>query len=338
MTTNSERLVRLYLPLLGSADAAVRRQAAVLFLVTYGPEARTFLRPLLRDNDPSVREMVHVALDALASIGGLDSDKPGELYIQCLGKLQTHINGHVLALENWERTSSAKAGWQKVRRLFAYLVHCGRRGASRLALMEAVWGAQIGQSSLSRTLAALQQTLAHVAGDELAHALLTVSDDHCMLNPDLYHTDAEQLQSTYQLGVRIEELEGLQAAAPLYAQVLDLYGGPYLTDIGRASWAQERRDLLASHFINSCERMAELAFNSGRYRDCVELCRQALDADMTADEVTVWLLRAYAALGRNAELEWAYAAYLRTNQLAHLNREGSDDPVMTEYQLLARSV
>ncbi|MBC8078385.1 MAG: hypothetical protein H7Y32_20065, partial [Chloroflexales bacterium] len=238
---------------------------------------------------------------------------------------------------NWDTVSSAKAGWQKVRRAFAYLVHCGRRGATRRTLMEAVWGSELGQSSLPRTLAALQQTLVHVAGDELAARLLTITDDHCMLNPDLYRSDVELFQNTYALATHTEATTGLKAAAPLYAQALDLYGGPYLADIGRTSWAQERRDLLANHYTNGCVRLAEHAFDAERYHQCVELCQQALDANMAADQVTLWLLRAYAALGRTAEFTHAYAAYLRAVHRAPFDANGRNDPVVAEYELLAKA-
>lgn len=335
----SERIVRLYLPLLAHAEPAVRRQAGLVLLCSYGARARGYLQPLLRDSSGAERDKVRLALDTLALIDGqpASDNDAGEGYIQCLGRLQAHISGHVLALDNWDSVSSAKAGWQKVRRAFAYLVHCGRRGATRRTLMEAVWGSELGQSSLPRTLAALQQTMAHVAGNELAPRLLTVTDDHCMLNPDLYRSDVELFQNTYALAAHTETAAGLRAAAPLYAQAVDLYGGPYLADIGRASWAQERRDQLAGHYINGCVRLAEHAFRGGRYRQCLELCQQALDADMAADQVTVWLLRAYAALGRTAELTHAYAAYLRAVRRAPFDINDRNDPVVAEYELLAEA-
>jgi DNA-binding SARP family transcriptional activator len=336
MAGQSERIVRLFLPLLAHPDEVVRRQAGLVLLCSYGAKAREYVQPLLRDSDMSVRDQVRSALETLSQLDeqAATESSPGELYVQCLGKFQVKINDQTLALDNWE-SSSARAGWQKVRRLFAYLVHCGRRGASRRSVMEAVWSGDLGPSNLSRTLVALQQTLAYVAGDALARKLLVITDDHCALDSDLFHTDVEQFQHTYDLAVRHEETQGLQAAAPLYAQAIDLYGGPYLADIGRASWAQERRDLLASHFINGCERLAEHAFAHGRYRECLELCRQALDVDIASDEVTVWLLRAYAALGRSAELERAYATYLRTAHLAPLGAEVNDDPVVAAYKLLS---
>ena len=201
--------------------------------------------------------------------------------------------------------------------------------------MEAVWATEVGAASLSRTLAALKHTLEHVADAEIAQRLLIVADDHCTLTPDMYQLDVDLFEQVYDLAVHVEDAEGLEAAAPLYAQALDLYGGPYLADIGRASWAQERRDLLASHFINGCERLAENAYAEGRYRQCLELCRVALDADMAADEVTVWVLRAYAALGRSAELEQAYAAYLRAVRLDPHSDEAHDDVVVEAYEQLA---
>lgn len=335
MIEHSGNLVRLYLPLLAHAQADVRRQASMVLLCTYGTQARAYIQPLLRDTNGEIREQARQALETLAQIDGQPAPavSPSEMHIRCLGSFQVSVAGRVLTLENWADNSSAKAGWQRVRSVFAYLVHCGRRGTTRQSLTEAIWGSEGGPTSLARTLTALRQTLVHIGGEELVQAALTITDDYCMLNPDLYRTDLQLFDNTFELAVQTEEREGLGAAASLYQQTIDLYGGPYMADVGRGNWVQGRRDLFASHFINASERLAEYAFTQGQYRQCVSLCLQALDADMAADEVTVWLLRAYDALGRVAEQRQAYHAYLRAARIDVRSEGEQHDLVVREYGL-----
>ncbi len=49
-----------------------------------------------------------------------------------------------------------------------------------------------------------------------------------------------------------------------------------------------------SSFVIAAERVAEHAYAQAQYAQWIGACALALDADPAADEVVVWLLRAYA--------------------------------------------
>lgn len=334
-------VTRLYLPLLAHAQPAVRRQACMLLLGTYGDRALTYLRRLLDDPDPQVRQDARLALLSVREL----TDKDIQLapfrgmYVECLGRLSVYIGSRTLRATDWSQAEGGRAGYQKVQGVLAYLVHCGRRGVSRAALGAAVWGGAHSPSSLARTLSTLRQAFAaEPHGALIAERALTIEADYCRLDPEFYHTDVQLFEQAYSLAVQTEHDHGLAQAAPLYRQVLRLYAGPYMADVPRGSgWSQQRRDYLLGSFVLAAERCAEQLYSAQQYHECLAVCTPALEADPRADEVVVWLLRACAALGLHADLEHAYRGYLRAAQLG-TGVDERDDPVAQTYHALARQV
>jgi DNA-binding SARP family transcriptional activator len=202
---------------------------------------------------------------------------------------------------------------------------------------EAVWGAPASTAGLSRTFTALQRVLAGIAGEQFAERALLAVRDHYVLAPQSYHTDVQLFESTFDLASHLEETEGLEAAEPHYMQALRIYGGPYMIDIPRsAHWSQLRRDHLSNSFAIAAERMAEYAYTQQDYQKCVMICSQALNIEENADDLVVWLLRAYSQLGMLGDLEHAYHQYLRTAALDPRGPEGQQDAVVQAYQALSR--
>lgn len=330
--------LRLYLPLMGHAEPAVRRQAALILYTSYGPGIIAVIRALLKSPEPELREQARQALRTAGEFAGLAAATgPAEsLALQCLGSLRVAVNGRPMQPHDWAQTEGGRAGGQKVRATFAYLVHCGARGTSREALAEAVWGGDASPSSVARTLTTLRQALAAAGADEAVEATLTISDERCLLNPEGYHSDVEVFERGCDLAWAVEEDEGLAAAAPLYAQALELYGGPYMADLPRGSgWMLERRETLAGSFFIASERLAEHHFAQGQYDECVRRCQLALDDDAAADDLTVWLLRAYDRLGHRAELEHAFRRYTRAAGLSATPWQTLEDSVAATYRQLA---
>lgn len=333
-------LVRLYLPLLTHDDIEVRRHAATLLTLTVGPEALAALRRLAQDSDREVRRQAQVAIDALARIDGrsLEGMPEAGLQVTCLGALRVRAAGGWIDMRAWSPPEGGRAGWQKVQAAFAYLVHCERHGTSRKDLGEAVWGAAASPSSLNRTLTTLRQALVRGAGQDLARRVLIADDERCMLDPQLYETDVAVFERVYALAYDAEHSAGLGAAAPLYAQALDLYTGPYMADVTLGSgWMMGRRALLSSYCLLAAERLAEHAYELGDYRRCVLVCLQALGADPAADDIVIWMLRAYARLGHYGELEHAFRGYLRAAGLDPSDAAVRQDPVLRTYEQLVRT-
>ena len=329
--------LRLYLPLLTHADAAVRRQSGLLLRNSGGAGVVLQLRRLLKSPEPELREQARQALQALGELSDIEG-WPAEaagIVVRCLGSMQVALDGVALGPSNWAQAEGGRAGGQKVRAVFAYLVHCGGRGSTRESLGEAVWGGGASSVSIARTLTTMRQALIAVGGEDLVNTALVIGQERCTLVPDAYTSDVELFEQVYAQAWQSEERLGLGAAAELYAQALDLYGGPYLSDIARGSgWMEERRAALAGDFVIATERLAEWLYGQGRYAECIRRCQQALDDTPAAEEAAVWLLRAYGQLDRRAELEQCYRRYLRAAHLDPGSDDAASDAVVQEYEAL----
>lgn len=335
MISSQANLAWLFLPLLANPQPLVRQQACLILLGLYGDRAMTYLRRLIDDADPQIREQARLALLSIAEFTGesIKLQPFRGMYVECMGRLRIYIDSHEMRAQDWVQDGGGRAGWQKVQGVLAYLIHCGRRGTSREALGAAVWSTPPSSSSLARTLNALRQSLgAHSGGAELIERALVLERDFCVLNPEAYHTDAQLFERTYTLAAQHEQDVGLEPAVPLYQHAVRLYTGAYMAEVPRGnSWFRSRRDRLAGDFVLAVERLAEHAFAQRRYEQCIDLCLLALDADATADDIVVWLLRAYASAGRMAEREQVYRRYLHAAGLSADDPAAQQDAVMQEY-------
>lgn len=328
---------RLYLPLLTSAQAEVRQQAWAILLATHGERALPSLRSLLDDPDIQVRTQARLGIQALADGAGARGLAPRErgMYVECLGGLRVHVDGQEISARDWMQRDGGRAGGHKVQSVFAYLVFCGRRGASRQELGEAVWAGAVSATSLSRTLTALRQTLAVRCGAAFAESALITSRERVTLAADSYSTDAQLFEQAFSVAYLTESEQELAAAAPFYHKALRLYGGPYLAGLScQGEWIGRRRDDLMNSFVIAAERLAEHAYLHGRYQQCVAICQQGLDADEAAEDLTIWLLRAHARLNARAELGHALRRYLRATSGSLHPSEQPHNPVVRVYREL----
>jgi DNA-binding SARP family transcriptional activator len=329
----------MYLPLLTNPQPDVRQQACTILLSTYGEHALTYLRRLLDDPNPELRDQVRTALQTVSEITGLPAKAEpfAGIYVECLGRLRVYADNREVRSEEWREHEVAHAGWQRVQACFAYLVHSGRRGATRAALSKAVGDTSGRASSFSRMIGALERMLASMFGADFVERALLIGQDHYVLLPDYYHTDVQLFERAYNLAAHTEETNDLATAQPIYMQALQVYGGPYMVDIPRSGhWCQSRRDYLIGSFVIATERVAEYLFRQREYEKCVSVCSQALNVEDDADDLVVWLLRAYSQLGLSGELEHTYHHYLRAAAIEPHTREGRQDRVVQTYQKLNR--
>lgn len=332
--------IQLYLPLLTDPRLEVRQQACLIMIATYGPRALSALRRLLAHGEPRTRHQARLALIAVGEATDLvvKLEPFSGIYIQCLGQLRVYIGNQELSQHHWAQSHGRRAGWQKVRGVFAYLVHCGQRGATPPAIGAALWQKEVSQSSLTHTMQALRRMGLDDADQAFLEQALTITDEYCALNPQHYHSDVQLFEQAFSTAYTLEQNHGLEAAAQIYAQAMQLYGGMYMADITPGnSWALQRRQYLMNSFTLAAERLAEHAFNHNHFRQCVTICAQVLDIDNTADDVLVWQLRAFAAEGQRADLELAYRSYLKALRLDPLSSEGQQDQVVQLYQRLTAS-
>jgi DNA-binding SARP family transcriptional activator len=328
--------IELFTPLLLHADPVVQRQSAQIFFISYGEEGLRQFQARIRQGDVDERRQVREALDCLARHipARIATYVPfAGLQIDCLGIMRVWADGAPLLPQLGER-DQGRAGAHKLRTVLAVLFEAGGRGITREALAEAVWGRTSEASGLARTLTSLRKLISTTGGEELAEAVLMLSDSRCLLHPDYVRSDVAHFERLCTLAAETEEREGLAAAAGLYAQALELYRGPYMADVP-TTWGAliERRSLLVGDYLNMSERLAEHNYTQGRFHACEQLCTQALAEDGAADDLTVWLLRAHAQIGHYAELEHAYQRYLRA---ARITPDAAHDPVVQAYGAIQR--
>jgi DNA-binding SARP family transcriptional activator len=291
MNNSVGNVARMYLPLLVHAQADVRRQAGAILLATHGTLALTALRALLDDAETEVRAQARQGLGVVTAIGGEIAQQPSRgIYVECLGQLRVWIAGRQIAPRDWMQPESGRAGWRKVQGAFAYLIHRGRAGSRRKELGQAIWGGSVSAASMARTLTALRQTLAGADDAALIERALTIDGEQISFAADAYTSDAQLFEQTFEIACHIEGEAGLDQAAPLYAQALQLYTGAYMLDVaGGDEWAQQRRDHLSSNAVIAAERLAEHSYAAQRYRQCVAFCGHGLEIDETAEELSSWL-------------------------------------------------
>lgn len=331
MAQNPAILIDMFIPLLIHSDPLVQRQSARLVYSSHGSEAAQQLQARLRQGDAVERQRVRAALDCLRRYvpqGALAQPVFPGLEINCLGVLQIWANGVPLLPQLHEQDRS-RAGTHKVRAVLAILFEAGTRGVTREMLAEAVWGREPEASGLARVLTSLRSLITEAGGEALTEAVLLISDNRLLLHPDHVRSDVASFARLCTLAAEIEGREGLAAAAELYVQALALYRGPYMADVP-TTWGAliERRSMLSGDFLNLSERLAEHYFTQGRFHACEQICSHALAEDLSADDLTVWLLRAHAQIGHYAEVEHAYQRYLR---IARVRPDSASDPVVRAY-------
>ncbi|HEU5102638.1 MAG TPA: bacterial transcriptional activator domain-containing protein [Roseiflexaceae bacterium] len=331
--------VRLYLPLLVNPQPEIRHHASIILLSTYGERAMIHLCRLLNEPDQQIQRQAREALQNLGAVAGLAVElQPYRgMYVECLGHLNVYIGNREIHPQDWTQFQGGRAGWRKVQGVFAYLIHCGRNGTSREELGAAVWGGPVSTISLSRTLTVLRQVLAQSEDSTFVQRALMITPDHCMLSTDVYHTDGQIFERTFNMGTYTEHAQGLAAAVPFYSSAMSLYSGPYMSSVPCSQvWSEERRDLLMNAFVIAAERLAEYAYTQRRYQQCIAVCRRALRADPGADDVTAWLLRAYAQQKSYGELERTYHSYLRAAAVDLKSADSQQDLAVQTYKTLGR--
>lgn len=327
--------IRLSLPLLINPHAEVRAQACAVLLATYGDRALLDLRRMTHDPDIRVRQQARTALEAFdTSTAHSQSSSPVEsVYIECFGCLRIFIGCNMRRPQEWAALDTGRVGWQKMQAVFAYLVHCGRRGTSQAALGEAVWGANVSSAYIARTLAALRNVLEQIGGERLSRHALLISREHCALDVEAYRSDVQAFEQALDLAEQTDSFDGLAYAAPLYAQAMQYYGGAYLADVLPGNgWARERRAMFDRRFVAAAERYAEYLYAQRDDEQCVLVCQQALEIDQSAESVTAWLVRAAARQGEFGECEYAYRRYLRTTGIDPQHPEHRRNGVVQAYQ------
>jgi len=134
-------------------------------------------------------------------------------------------------------------------------------------------------------------------GSESAFILREGSTYSLRPNADLW-LDADQFVDAAR-GAR-------QSDAQLLQQAIDSYPGEYLPETLYETWAAEERERLASFFLESADRLAELLLQQNKYAEVIELCQRVLIQDNCWERAYRHLMTAYENLGDRGQVGRAY--------------------------------
>lgn len=325
---------------LGDPHPDVRGRAYAALAAAYGPSAQRQFYELLAHEDLVVRQRAALALDAIDQWAAHNPGAPALRggYVACLGPLGVFAGQQAVDLRAAALQTSGRAGWLKVQGVFAFLVHCGRAGATRATIGAAVWGQRVVSTTTGRTLVALRQVLESAGTPWSDDETLAISPGLTTLAPDRYLCDAQLFERVFQVALDTEEQQGAEAALPFFQLASLRYTGPYMDGVPHSGEIYaERRSRLLNEYLIALDHLAEHAFRQQHYRQCLRVCQRGLDADPAAEELNGWVLRTYHTLGLRGEVERTYRNYLRAAALDPAAAEATDDPVVRLYQSLQQA-
>ncbi|MFQ5813116.1 MAG: BTAD domain-containing putative transcriptional regulator [Anaerolineae bacterium] len=218
------------------------------------------------------------------------------LALFCLGKFRVEIDGMPV---------DTRAGGKSLA-ILKFLAGRDGHPTPRDILMEALWpdsDAEAAGNRLRVAVHALRRLLAP-AGKSLD--ILTYQDGCYLLNPGVsVRIDADEFETLWQRGVRLERQGRRAEAAEAYAQAELLYSGDYLEEDLYEEWTLLRRECLRDAYVDLLGKLATWSITEGDYGDCIVRCQKILAQDPCREDAYRLLMRCYAATGQKARaLRW----------------------------------
>ncbi len=220
---------------------------------------------------------------------------PGfQLRVQTLGSFQVQRGSEGISSNGWRRESA--------RQLFQLLITYRHAPLDRDQICEYLWpeaDPATAQRNFKIALNALYQVLEpeRGPGSESAFVLREGSTYSLRPNADLW-LDADQFMNAAR-GAGNSDVYLLQ-------QAIDSYRGEYLPETLYETWAAEERERLASLFLESADRLAELLLQQNKYAEVIDLCQRVLQQDNCWERAYRHLMAAYDRLGDRGQVGRTY--------------------------------
>jgi LuxR family transcriptional regulator, maltose regulon positive regulatory protein len=244
-------------------------------------------------------------LDQLLEVLGLSglALHPGyRLRVQTLGKFQVWRGAEPIPATGWQR--------EKARQLFQILLTYRQAPLDRDQIGELLWPGS-DPAAAQRNFKIALNTLFRVLeperppGSESAFILRERSVYTLRPGADLW-LDAEQFtQHVRPFTHTPPDINKLQDA-------VNLYQGDYLPDTLYEAWAAEERERLATLFLETADRLAEMLLAQERYAEVIELCQRILAQDNCWERAYRHLMLTYERLGDRGQVGRTYQRCLQT--------------------------
>jgi DNA-binding SARP family transcriptional activator len=238
------------------------------------------------------------------------------LRLKTLGEFQV-LRGKVpIPAGEWEG--------QQPRLLLKALVAHNPAGASREALMEALWPEESparAEKNFKVNLHRLRKAQEPTLNKDFGSSYVYFQDNLVVLDPELCQVDAEAFRACCREAEQQEKAGKIKEALDRYQEAVALYGGDFLTGDLYASWAADKRDELRRQLLDTLLRLAALHERQGSLRAALECCQRVIQTDPLLEEAYQQLMLLNARLGRRSAALRAYA-----DCQAALKRELNVDP------------
>jgi LuxR family maltose regulon positive regulatory protein len=280
------------------------------------PDERIFVPLLLYARAQEWSSAYINRLLEIMNLSGVTIHAGFRLRVQTLGGFQVWRGGAAIPSNGWRRESA--------RQLFQLLLTYRHSPLDRDQICEYLWPTAdpaTAQRNFKIALNTLYQVLEpeRDPGSEAAFILREGTTYSIRPNADL-QLDADQFANAAR-GAKKSDIELLQ-------QAVDLYRGEYLPDTLYETWAAEERERLASLFLESADRLAELLLQQNKYTEVINLCQRVLTQDNCWERAYRHLMLAYDRLGDRGQVGRTYQRCVQT-----LRKELDLDPAPETQEL-----
>lgn len=217
-----------------------------------------------------------------------DHVAPADLAVRLLGPLEVCVDGR--EVDRWHG--------RKGTLLLAYLL-LRRHGPpiASDALASAFWPdatPEVSRNRLHVTMHALRADL------QTASPIRVIQFDRgYRINPELdVLLDTEQFQASVARAAGAEAAGDAEAALRAYQDAAERYRGDLLSDHPFEDWTLLPREHYRVRHLELLGRMAELAFDTGRYVQALEIGHRLLALDFCREDLHRLLMRTHTRMGR----------------------------------------
>jgi DNA-binding SARP family transcriptional activator len=227
---------------------------------------------------------------------------PGyQLRVTTLGPFRVWRGGEPIPANGWRR--------EKARHLFQLLLTYRHFPLDRDQICEHLWPESdpvTAQRNFKITLNTLYQVLEPEREPGSDSAFIHREGTIYGLRPDAdIWLDSELFTQAARQAVLNPNLKFLQ-------RVVNSYTGEYLTDTLYETWAAEERERMATLFLESADKLAELFLEKKRFTEAVELCQRILTQDNCWERAYRYQMLAYNHLNDRGQVGRTYQRCVET--------------------------
>jgi DNA-binding SARP family transcriptional activator len=210
-----------------------------------------------------------------------------------------------ISIEIGDRLIAGTSIRRKVLAMISFLLTRPELSATRDQVLDALWPEQSPEAavnSLNQTIYFLRRVFEDPYSDELSPGYVHHDSDVVWLDSELVTSrslECRRLIREMSPAPRPEDVELLTT----------LYRGRFALDFEYEEWASQYRDPLHAAYLEIVERSVLDDLRSGHYDRGITVARRALDADPSAEQIELSLLRLYRVTGAHAAAAEQYAHY-----------------------------